>query len=513
MNRRCALAAFCLLFICTSALAADWLYTIRPGDEIWNIAKRYCGSPSFASRIIEHNRLIDERAIRPGSRLRIPIDWLIRQPATAEILSVRGQVTLLTPEPDPARKGDNISMGDRLTTEDGSAVVAFADGSTLTVAAQSDLLFNVLTGYGDTGMVDTSLRFYRGRGTTQVIRRNDSSRFRISSPAGTAAVRGTRFRFAVAEDTSLTETLEGEVGFLTDSETPVPAGFGIAASPAGVIREPLLPAPIWRSGEGRYSTGSQLQWTPVPDAVGYRARVYLRTSPQTPVLDQLVDEPSLSLGNLAPAEYTVAVRAISQNDLEGFESQLPISLSTTAPVPTTANEFTEGSAILSWQTTGSGAAYTIEIAEDAEFANPVQTVENLNSTQLEPPLQAGRYFWRVKDSTSVYSAKQAITVRPIAPEKLEIELKWRDLSLQWQSPQAGSFDLTISRNPDLSDPVVQKTLSQASFASELPGTGTYYIEVVAITNGIRSAPTTAEVQAAKPPPWWILVLVSLPLLL
>jgi len=512
-DSRRALATLCLLLTCTSAVAEDWLYTIRPGDEIWNIASRYCGSPAFSAQIIEYNKLANERAIRPGSRLRIPIEWLIRQPVTAEILNIRGQVLLLTPEPDPARVGDEISMGDRLTTNDGSAVVGFADGSTLTVAAQSDVLFNVLTAFADTGMVDTSLRFYRGRGTTRVIRRNDASRFRISSPAGTAAVRGTQFRFAVAADKALTETLGGEVGFLSDTETSVPAGFGLAASPAGVIREKLLPAPVWTSSSGQYGSGATLHWTPVTDATAYRASVYLRTSPATPVQVQLVSEPALSLGNLGPAEYVTAVRAISASDLEGFESQLAFSLGTEAPTPEVTREFTDDAIPLSWQATSTGAPYTVEIAEDPEFTSIILTETGLSKPTLEPSLNAGHYFWRAKDQTSIFSDSQAITIRPVAPEQLQITLKQIDLGLQWQSPRAEKFDLTISRNPDLSEPVIQNTLNQAEFTDKLPGTGTYYIEVVAITNGIRSTPTTAQTTATSRPPWWLLGLLALPLLL
>lgn len=512
-NIRRTLVTLCLVLTGASATAEDWLYTIRPGDEIWNIASRYCGSPAFSARIIEYNKLGNERAIRPGSRLRIPIEWLIRQPVTAEVLNVRGQVLLLTPEPDSARVGDEIAMGDRLTTEDGSAVVGFADGSTLTVAAQSDVLFNVLTAFADTGMVDTSLRFYRGRGTTRVIRRNDASRFRISSPAGTAAVRGTEFRFAVASDKALTETLEGEVGFLSDTETSVPAGFGLAASSAGVIREPLLPAPVWISGPGQYGIGAMLRWTPVTDAIAYRASVYLRTSPETPVAVQLLSEPALPLDNLGPADYVAAVRAISSSELEGFESQLSFSLGTQAPNPDVTREFTDDATLLNWQATSTGAPYTVEIAEDPEFTRILFTEAGLSTSALEPALSAGHYFWRVKDQTSIFSDGRAITIRPVAPEQLQIALDRLDLSLQWHSPRAETFDLTISRNPDLSEPVIQETLTQAEFADTLPGTGTYYIEVVAIANGIRSTPATAQTTATAPPPWWLLGLLVLPLLL
>ena len=503
-----------LILICCalSVAAEDWVYTIRPGDEIWNIANDYCGSPSFASRIIEYNQLADERAIRPGSRLRIPIDWLFRQPVTAEILNVRGQATLLTPESTPAAVGDEIEMGDRLTTADGTAVVGFADGSTLSVSAESEVLFNVLTAFGDTGMVDTNLRFYRGRSTSRIIRRNDASQFRISSPAGTAAVRGTEFRFAVDGSQSLTETLDGEVGFLRDTETSVPAGFGVAASDTGVIRERLLPAPVWISTPGQYASDSRLSWAGVNNATGYRATIFLATDSATPVAVRTTTEPELTLQVLSPADYQVAVRAISPTDLEGYESSLAFTLGTIAPRPTSATEFVASNISLRWQATDTGAPYSIEIATDVDFAEVITRPANLNSARFTPSLNPGRYHWRVKDSTSTFSPAESITIRPEAPQRLEPKLRRRNLSLQWSSSDADAYELRISRNRDFSAPITEKTLAQPTFTGTLPDTGTYHIEVLAVANDIRSTPTVIDVTATQPPPWWLAGLLLLPIL-
>lgn len=494
----------------TATAVADWSYTVRPGDKIWNIASRYCGSASYADRIIEFNQLADERLIRPGSRLRIPVEWLVRQPATAEIVSVRGTATLLTPEPEPARVGRQVEMGHRLKTEDGTAVVEFADGSSLLVAAESEVLFNVLTAYGDTGMVDTNLRFYRGRGTSKVLRRNDGSSFRISSPAGTAAVRGTEFRVAVDADRSLTETLEGDVGFTRETETSVPAGYGLAASPAGEIREPLLPEPVWVSSGTRYAIGSEVRWQPVNGARGYRASVYLTSDTLTPVRVSTTVTEMLPLEDLPPASYRIAIRGISDNDLEGYESTLDVVLTNPSPEPASSTVLTANATKLEWQSTMAGP-YLIEVAHDNEFTE-VAWQDRVHSEAVDPELDPGNYYWRVRSETSDFGATQMLTVRPEAPGQLELSPKSLVLGASWQGTDADEYRIRISQDPMFTNTVVDTVLATPFYESAMPKAGRYHIEITAIANGVSSEPVVGEAGVYRRP-WWLLGLLVIPFLL
>ena len=61
-----------LLLGCSAFLpvhADDWLYTIRPGDELWSIAQTYCGSARAAEEIARHNGIADATRIRAGERI------------------------------------------------------------------------------------------------------------------------------------------------------------------------------------------------------------------------------------------------------------------------------------------------------------------------------------------------------------------------------------------------------------------------------------------------------------
>lgn len=503
-------AVIWLLSIPVPALAADWTYTVRPGDEIWNIASRYCGSASYAEKIIEFNKLDDERRIRPGDRLRIPIDWLVRQPATASVLSVRGTAHLLTPAVEPAQVGREIEMGHRLRTGEGSAVVGFADGSSLRIDADSEVLFNVLTAYGDTGMVDTHLRFYRGRGTSKIIRRGDASSFRISSPTGTAAVRGTEFRVAVESERSLTETLEGSVGFIRDSEVEIPAGFGLAASPSGDISEPLLPMPVWISSSGRYPTGSELRWQTLADASAYRVSVFQADDLLTPVRVATSANAALTLQALPPDAYRVSVRGISRNDLEGYESSLDIVLTGRSPEPTSPAILVRGDTTLRWAGAAAGP-YFVEVAKSADFA-VVHWREEVHTMHAAPGLAPGEYYWRVKDEQSDFGAPRALLVRPRAPEGLSVSSRPMHLQASWQASEADEYRVRVMPVANPARTVLDTVVKEPLIDLELQKAGQYEFEITAIHNGVSSEPVRATAGVSGRP-WWLLGLLVIPFII
>ena len=58
----------------------DWFYTLRPGDDLWQIALRYCGSGNQATAIAAHNGLQNPTQLRAGQRIAIPVAWLAFAP-------------------------------------------------------------------------------------------------------------------------------------------------------------------------------------------------------------------------------------------------------------------------------------------------------------------------------------------------------------------------------------------------------------------------------------------------
>lgn len=136
MIARFAVFATLLALLVPTCWGEDWLYTVRPGDELWNVAAKYCGSANFATRLAAHNKLDDPKLVRPGTRIKIPIEWLVRQPADATVVSALGTAYLYAPQREPVEVGQKVSMGHSIETADGSVAVQFADESLLMIAPE-----------------------------------------------------------------------------------------------------------------------------------------------------------------------------------------------------------------------------------------------------------------------------------------------------------------------------------------------------------------------------------------
>ena len=281
-----------LLGFAPGAFANDWIYTVRPGDQLWKLAEAYCGTHTRWSDLAAHNQLDDPTNLRAGTRLKFPLAWLTSQPAAVELIYAKGEVRLVRadssaratasqaaanaastvglgsadPEFIEGLPGAKISAGDRLTTGDSSyATVQFADKSQMRLGPESEVVFDTLTSYGDTGMVDTRVRVLRGGAESTVSPQvGPGAVYRIGTPSGVAAVRGTTFRTRAKDDTSFIEMTEGEVQFDTPTgdQVDVEAGKGLVASPEGAIVEDLLSPPSFISSGPELSPGNPLEWQP-----------------------------------------------------------------------------------------------------------------------------------------------------------------------------------------------------------------------------------------------------------
>ena len=325
---RIGIALFAWLSLASPLLwATDWHHTLRPGESLAQVAVQCCGNASFADRISQYNNL-DQRFPAPvGARLRIPVAWLLQQPANAQLISVTGQV--LDSRGRQWNVGDQISIGQQITTAaDSLALIRFADNSTLLVNPDALVTFDVLSVFGDAGMVDTLIRFERGRGELKIIK-SQQNRMRVSTPTGIAAVRGTEFRVAAGQagTPSLVETTEGLVGFVPPGSgalvTLVDAGFGVIAANSGVTKEALLPAPGPLVAPSVPSHNATLSWPKLAGATGYQVQVFrLTNGALQPVRIELVKRTRYQLADLVPATYQVQVRAVAASGLQGMDLSL-----------------------------------------------------------------------------------------------------------------------------------------------------------------------------------------------
>ena len=84
-----ALSLALTVFQAPLALAGEqyWIYTVRPGDTIWDLTEKHCTDVLHWKRIQRLNNLPDvpARGVLPGTRLKFPIDILKHQPVSASV--------------------------------------------------------------------------------------------------------------------------------------------------------------------------------------------------------------------------------------------------------------------------------------------------------------------------------------------------------------------------------------------------------------------------------------------
>ena len=77
-----------------AAHAEDWVYAVRPGDNLWSLTQRHLKHLGYVSRLQAVNQVADPYRLPPGTRLRIPLVWARRRPGIARVVSHGGSGTL-----------------------------------------------------------------------------------------------------------------------------------------------------------------------------------------------------------------------------------------------------------------------------------------------------------------------------------------------------------------------------------------------------------------------------------
>lgn len=174
--------------------------------------------------------------------------------ATAAWLQVErlaGTVSIHTSGQRSARVGDRLSaVGQGMSTGSGSSANLSLDNGigSVAVAQNTRMTIQRLSTLADGARV-TILDVSRGQARLQVRSfSNPNSRLELHTPSGVAAVRGTEFGVAVAEDgkTSIA-TLEGQVEAISQGvDVPVDAGLASIIRPG---EPPTPPLPLDRELE------------------------------------------------------------------------------------------------------------------------------------------------------------------------------------------------------------------------------------------------------------------------
>ena len=539
-----ALLMVCLVLALTwnpvHAETQHWVYTVRPGDNIWDLTERYCTSVRHWKRIQRLNNVHLDRQIPPGTKLRFPLDILKYQPATALVTQVQGTAQLIRTGGKPAVPlvaKTALRSGDRIVTAAGANVtLQFADGSELLVLEDSEIVMDTLSAWSTTGMVDTRVRLQGGRVDTRVKPgQGPGSRYHIITPAAVAAVRGTRFRVAADKQQPLSrsEVTAGTVNVgAAGSSQDIPAGFGLVSESGKPPQPPrqLLPPPDLAATTTLYrNLPLQFSWSSLPGAQGYRLQIAPNQKFETLIVDKSAGQPVVQWADLPDGRYALRVRGIDDVGLEGLDAVgvFEVDARPFAPLPagmgggTLIRESTPG---FSWEAVEGVKSYRFELARDAAFTQMVTSRQTDSAgTGLTEALQPGGYHWRVASvdpdgDQGPFSQTQHFSFRPplAAPASVEAPIvEDATLVFAWQAVEhATTYRVQLAEDPAFARMVADIKVSAPRAEIKRPPSQTYYFRINAENAQAEVSPYTQAREIKVPPHhYWGLLILLLPLLL
>ena len=516
----------------SAALAQDFVYVVRAGDNPWNITQRYLKNIDYWPRIQDYNQILDAQAIQPGTVLRMPVAWMRGERTRAHVVDVRGEVEhQLGEHVAPLASGMQVEPGAVIRSgEDSSLTLEFPDGSRSLVGANTELTLREIRRLKASGAQQLDVELRRGHieNTVRPVGRG-GGRYRIHTPAAVAAVRGTDFRATAEGDGLRTETLEGEVALQNRrGTTRLPAGTGSYVTPgkAPEASSRLLPAPQLDSLPERIDrVPFRVVIEPVAGAVRYRTQIAADGGFTALDSDRTATEPAiLGKDGLADGSYRLRVRAIDGRGLEGLdgEREIVIDARPEPPFPSAPGEFaTEESVRFEWAHSPEATAYHFQLAADPDFERILVTRDDLQVAQLtlEDEMPAGNYWWRVGLTTAAegrgpYSDIQRFRRPPPGPAAEPPEVDGDVLQLRWRATDgAERYEVQFAHSADFAAPEHVLETTAPELAMPRPEGGTWHVRIRSQVAGSPPGPWSKPQQIEVPQSHWRALLVLLPLLL
>jgi len=493
----------CGLLMSATIAANDWIYTVRPGDNLHDLSEKYLIDKDNYLKIQQLNNIANPKSMPPGTVIRFPTKWLKVQPSSALVIGGKGDVTIIRSS-DYDKKDESsevrLYVGDRIITgNSSSATLIFADKSQLLLQSDSELIMDKLSVFGESGMADTQLRLPTGRVDAQVIpKKTNRSRYEITTPAAIAAVRGTKFRVN-ADPSGLatrSEVLKGNVEVNSEtSRDSVPAGFGTVSESGKPAKKPkkLLPPPDTINSQKSFTRFPiSFSWNTLPGAIQYRVQLFDINNLNGLLIDEVTTATTYSIQDLQDETYMLRVRGIDNVGLEGLNKdiQFDVNARPLAPVLTVlinAHVIQQQTPEFIWVRSDDARKYRLQLATDSQFNNIVLDKSGLVQTKynISNKMDAGEYFWRVAslDKNSLqgpFSDTAHFIIRPaLKTPKLSAPIISHDtVDFTWPATHKNAeyyFQFTSDR--DLLKTGITIVTSETSLSVTPPHTGKYYYRI------------------------------------
>jgi hypothetical protein len=486
--------------VATPAHSQEWLYTVRPGDNLWNITADYLTRMDYWPRLQALNQVADPERLPPGMKLRVPAAWLKRVPTSARITHAHGQTLAIiaaTHQAIPVGSGLLLQSGDEIRTgPNGNATLEFGDGSRLLLQANSELRLDTLSAYGPTSMVDTRLRLQQGRTESWVTRRPPSGpHFEIWTPNATSAVRGTHYRLGMdpAAATARAEVLDGVVEMRGGRRTrTVARGFGALAQAGKPLAPPVpLLEPPAVAGLPPVVTHAPIQFSfpALKGATAYRAQIAPTAQFETLLFDGVSSTPAIRGPNLPDGDYVLRIRGIDARGLGGRDAHHRFRLHARPEPPFLMKPVDRGVVLenalaFEWSEPENATVYHFQLAADERFETPLLDLPEQARSRLtlERPLEPGQYYWRVATRDGAgrkgpFGDPQRFRLQ--ATPKLQApEVAAGTVTFRWSAGLPGQqYEFQLARDAGFDNIIVDRRVSQPELSITRPESGFHYLRM------------------------------------
>lgn len=490
------------IILSSPSFSEDWLYTVRKNDEAITLGNKYLINPYRIDNVLTYNNLTSTNDLKAGMVLKFPLELLKFGPARVQVVAIQGEVQLYrSDKKTPLEIVTSIQLKDKIvTSENGSATLRFADKSELLLGNSSELVFDVLTRWGRTGMVDSRMRLLQGsvEGRVETLQ-GPGAHFEVHTPSAVATVRGTEFRVRVDKDktnVSYNEVSEGKVKVESNKNGQlVKEGFGIVSEEGKESGKPvvLLAPPSLIDAKKEFPAKPvTLAWNNNPKAKSYRVELFSDKAFKKQIDSKVIHSDELKLNNINGGDYAVRIRAVDENGLEGLNTVHYFSLSGAPMMPkglSTKNNLIAGESIVfDWLALEDAESYQLEVAKKQDFTTiAASELIETNKAQLKEVLSPGTYFWRVNGNNefgSGYNSEvSSFTVELPEPPRVtalnDIELG-SVAEARWKStPHASGYQWQLAQDTNFVELVSQGSVKVAKVELANLPEGEYYFRVAA----------------------------------
>lgn len=488
---------------------AVYVHLATPGDTLIGLGQRLLTQPAAWPQLQRLNRIRDPRRIPVGSELLIPLALMRTEAAPATVASTRGDARL---GGQPLAAGQSVTEGSQLSTgADGQVTLRLVDGTQLRLRSGSRLHLDLSRRLPGADSSLSGVQLDEGRLEAQTpVRpaRGGRPGFRVNTPQGVLAVRGTEFRVGSDAQGTRGEVLQGVVavsgrvqgaaagaGDAAASEVRLAAGYGTVIDARGRVAapQPLLSPPDVSGLPALHERPLVRLTLPVqPGATGYRVQVAADDGFDQLLADVSATVPELRIAGLDDGRYRMRVRAVGAQGVEGLDAPAVLTLKARPEPPLPRAPAPDGvirgrQVQLAWAASSQAQRYRLQMRRaDADGAAPLHdlpAVEGLTHT-LEA-VEPGRYVWRVGsvrasgdagpwgDALSFEVKALPPTPGPPAPPEVGDDT----VRFFWQRLPGQTFEFHVARDAAFSQVVHRQDIDGTSVELPLPGTGRFHVRL------------------------------------